>query len=440
VTAADLTSAAADGAAPAAGAAVAAGAAPADRAPLPAGARVRVPAIDGFRGYAAIAVVLFHVMYSTARPPLDRGILRSVLVSGYMGVDFFFVISGFVLFLPVVTSGGRFGDVRSYGVRRAARILPAYYLLLLGVVVLHPLITAVRADLPWTSWRGAVSLVLHMTFLEHTVGLVMNLPEGFAVHGAIWTLSLEAMFYVLLPLVAAWYFRRPVLGLVLALAGAALWTTLVTQQAVRIPGTGGPHSYTRVILVTQLPTYLGHFAAGMTAAWLFVRLRDGGQRLVTQAAVPVQALALVVVLLGMRAAGMRDIARGGSPYGDKVVGWRYDHWTGTAYIGVAFAVLLLATALAPRWAQWPVTNRFARAAGDASYGTYLWHLVIIGFAVETLGLVADGTNGPFFKMLPIALVGSLVAGWLSFRLVERPVVRWARRRTRGKRADADAEA
>ena len=46
------------------------------------GKRVRVPAIDGFRGYAAIAVLLFHVSYAAGRPPLDEGIIRSVLISG----------------------------------------------------------------------------------------------------------------------------------------------------------------------------------------------------------------------------------------------------------------------------------------------------------------------------------------------------------------------
>ncbi len=80
--------------------------------------RVRVPAIDGLRGYAALTVLLIHVTYYSGRPPLDQGIIRSVLVSGYMGVDFFFVISGFVLFLPAVTNKGRLGNLRSYAERR----------------------------------------------------------------------------------------------------------------------------------------------------------------------------------------------------------------------------------------------------------------------------------------------------------------------------------
>lgn len=409
---------------------------PADQAghrPAAAGRRLHVPAVDGFRGYAALAVLLFHVIYAAGRPRLDEGLVRSVLVSGYMGVDFFFVISGFVLFLPAATNGGHLGDLRAYATRRAARILPGYYLVLVGVVALHPLITNAATYLPQNSLKGVFSFVLHLTFLEHTVGLALGLPEGFAIHGAVWTLSLEALFYVLLPLVATWYFRRPLAGLGIAVLGAALWKFLATSPSVPVPTLGGGSTNLRLILVTQLPTYLAHFAAGMTAAWLFVRLRSVDRARLAPLAVPAQVVAIAVIIAGMRAAGIRDLRRTGGLYTDAAGRWHYDHWTHTTVVALAFAVLLLATVLAPRWARWPFANPVARWLGDVSYGVYLWHLVVIGFALKTLHFAPAGTTWAFVRMLAVTLAGSFLAAWASFVLVERPFIRWARRRSADRR-------
>ncbi len=394
--------------------------------------RPRLAAVDGYRGYAAVAVLLYHVMYGTARPALDDGFVRSVLVSGYMGIDFFFVISGFVLFLPAVTNGGRLGNIRSYALRRAARILPAYYVVIVAVVLLHPLIVDQPAWLPQTSLKGVLNLLLHLTFLEHSVGLLLGLQEGFAIHGAVWTLTLEAGFYIVLPVVAGWYYRRPLIGLGIAIAVAALAKVGATHWPSSIPWLlGGERSNLRFILVTQFPTYLGHFAAGMTAAWLFVKLRAlDRRRLVARLAVPAQVVALVVIVLSMRSAGIRDLGRVDGVFVDSTGRAFFDHWTNTTHVGLAFAVLLLATVLAPRWAQWPATNRVARFLGDASFGIYLWHLVIIGFALQTLHFAPDHTDFAFVRMLAITLPGSILLGWLSFVFLERPFVRWAKVRSR----------
>ncbi len=302
------------------------------------------------------------------------------------------------------------------------------------IIVLHPLLVA-PADLPHTSVRGAISLLLHLFFLQHTVGTVLSLPMGFAVNNAVWSLTLEAMFYVLLPIVAGWYYRRPFVGLATAFVLGRLWEALATSEILLFTVEGKLYDL-RVPMVMQLPTYFGHFAAGMTAAWLFVRLRDRRDRLLPWVAVSAQALAVLVIILIMRSAGTRDLARGGHPYTDGSGHWHFEHWTHTGRVGVAFAVLILATALAPRWAQWPATNRLARHVGDVSYGIYLWHFPVIAFAFTTLQFTAY-TNQAFFRLLAVTLAGSLLLAWLSFAFVERPFIRWAQRRSRARRHRPD---
>ncbi|MDQ6747009.1 MAG: acyltransferase family protein, partial [Candidatus Dormibacteraeota bacterium] len=187
-----------------------------------------------------------------------------------------------------------------------------------------------------------------------------------------------------------------------------------------LPATASPNVL-RLILVTQFPTFLAQFAAGMTAAWLFVRWRTAERPWVPWVAVGVQAAAAVVIVWGMRSAGLRDMT---------ATNGTYSHWTATLPIALAFAVLVLATVLAPRWAQAPVANRASRGLGDISYGIYLWHLMIIGFVVTTVGFSADRTTGAFVTLLGVTLVGSLALATLSLVFIERPCIRWARRCSR----------
>lgn len=377
-----------------------------------------IHSVDGLRAFAAIAVLLFHVLYGSGRPELGDGFLRNVMLSGYMGVDFFFVLSGFLLFLPTVKANGRFGDVRAYLVRRGARILPAYYIALGVGLLIFPLLTTADIDLPLESADGLASFLLHLTLLQHSVGLLLGFPEGFHINGGIWTLALEGCFYLLLPLFAARYFRHPWRWLAACLGASMIWKYAVINLAVFGEYSSG--SSLRLTLITQFPTYLAHFGGGMTAAWLLVRLGNHpsypSRRWI---AVPVQVLALAAIGWGMSRAGARDIAGSAG---------LFDHWSRTTLVAGAFAVLLLATALAPAWSQLPFANPVSRKLGQVSYGIYLWHLPLIGFALTTLDFTPDATTGAFWRLLGFVLVGSVILGLASFRLVEKPAIDWARRR------------
>jgi peptidoglycan/LPS O-acetylase OafA/YrhL len=389
--------------------------------------RINVPAADGFRGLAATAVISYHCLYAAGLPRLHSPLVRDILAAGYMGVDFFFVLSGFLLFLPVASAGGKFGSVKSYSLRRVARILPAYYLALLVTQLFDPLFVKVPRGYPVTSLRGLESLLLHATFLQHSVGLSLGFSEGFGINGAVWTLSIEALFYLILPLVAVRYFRHPFWGLAGALvlamgwrvASSHLWLPLPHLPVLMQP------KLAKLVLITQFPTYVAHFALGMTAAWIFVRLRR--DRVVVPAwfLVAAQAVALTGIIWAMASAGGGDIAGTTGPL---------HNWAATTPVAMCFAVLLLSTALAPPWAQFPVRNRAVRRLGDISYGAYLWHLLFIGFALQTLHWVPDGTNSDFARMFAFAFAGALAAGWASYRFIEQPAIRWARRRSRSRSA------
>jgi peptidoglycan/LPS O-acetylase OafA/YrhL len=358
---------------------------------------------------------------------LGGGGLRSVLRASYMGVDFFFVISGFVLFLPTVLNDGDFGDRRSYILRRLARIGPAYYVFLLVTVVVTPLVTVGIVDLPYQSPRGAALFVSHLTFLQHTVGRLFG--EPYPLLALSWTLTLEMAFYLLLPFVARSFHRHPFRWLAGALVVSTGWKLFATHAVTTLGwlGAGGwsPRKLitTQVILVTQLPSYVGHFAVGMAAAWTFVRLQRRARRLRPHVVVAVQLVAVAGVLAFMRSEGRRALTN---------TAGTYDPWTRTTVVAFIFAVLVLATALAPRAAQLPLANRVSRWLGDISYGIYLSQLIVIVSAAEMLGLRPTGTAGAMVRMVAIAVPGAVLAAWLSFRFVERPTRLWMMHRTRAR--------
>ena len=109
-------------------------------------------------------------------------------------------------------------------------------------------------------------------------------------------------------------------------------------------------------------------------------------------------------------------------------------------IPLAFGALALAATLCPPRAQWPVTNRAARFAGKVSYGTYLFHFMVIGFALNTLGFARDGSNTSFYAMVAFVLPTSLALGWLSYVGIEQPARRFVRTRLARRRTAQPAVA
>ncbi|HUS22614.1 MAG TPA: acyltransferase [Aeromicrobium sp.] len=381
----------------------------------------RIAVIDGLRGVAAFMVMGLHWWYGAGQPMLDPFIgpaLTMLVAAGYAGVDLFFVISGFVLFLPVCERRGDFGSRRTYTLRRAARILPLYWVTLAVVVAL---VVAVKFT-PAAQGSLGLNLLLHLGFLQHTVSPALGLPEGFGVNGVIWTLSVEVTFYLLLPFIARRFYNRPALWFALFLVVSASWRLVVTQW---IGGADTTPQLLPLVLITQLPTYLPHFGLGMVAAWIWARRAEAPS-------LPQRRLAMIGFAGGALVIGWSLHELG---VGDwmKTAGI-YTHHTGTLVVTTAFAVLLLSALMAPRWLQRPFDNAVARKLGEISYGLYLWHAIVIWMALTVVHLPVHGAlNASIY--LTVVLFGTIGLAWLSHVTIERPAIEWARRKTTPAIAD-----
>ena len=370
------------------------------------GERPRLPALDGLRGGAALLIAVYHVWLLSGRPRLGSPAIRDFLSSGFLAVSLFFVLSGFLLFLPTVLRGGHFGSVRSYAVRRVARVVPAYYLALaLGLIFFGLLTSRAMSDAVTPG-----SVVAHLGFAQNEARLIPGYDGqlGFGVDPVVWTLSVEAAFYLLLPLVAVAWFRRPLAGL----AGV-----IVAVTAARLALQG--HSRNADILLSSFPLHAVEFAAGMTAAFLTVRVsRRAGPEGVRQLASWIAPLALLGLALTLIAAGGPDAGAVRDAAQRSVA-------TMLA-VPLLFAVLIGAVALAAPAVQWPVANPVARRLGDVSYGVFLLHFMVIELALHSLDFAHDGSGSAFAKLFAFAIPVTLALAWLSWVLVERPIRRWAR--------------
>jgi len=133
------------------------------------------PALDGFRGVSILAVMLYNT---------------GILTGGFLGVDMFFVLSGFLitsLLLDELASTGHV-SFRAFYVRRALRLLPA----------LAPLVViAGGAMIVWDPSLGTVGFVLSVIFYTANWAIVYGLPQGLLGHA--WSLAIEEQFYAIWP-------------------------------------------------------------------------------------------------------------------------------------------------------------------------------------------------------------------------------------------------
>jgi peptidoglycan/LPS O-acetylase OafA/YrhL len=350
----------------------------------------RLDALDGLRGLAALAVVVLHAWLYTTRDSSDLSQpVDAVLHELRLGLVLFFVLSGFLLFRPWLSpdpKGRPFGlRVRRYAVRRAARILPAYYAALLGALAIL-LAVGDHGHLP-----PARLLPLFFVFGQNYSPATLG-----TIDPPMWTLAVEASFYVVLPVLAL-----IVRGLGPGRPSQAILPLWLLVVGLAFNGVVAGVHLPSPVFAAMLPAVIPYFACGMLAAVLLPRRAIGR---LPAAGLIVAGLALVV----------------------------YDGWWHTQVFAVegrvfrdlpaaaGFAAIVVATAAAKR--PGPLASRPLRSLGEVSYGLYLWHMPLI-IAIRAVGLWPSETTFAIAVLVPV----SLAVAAASWRFVERPMIRAARR-------------
>ncbi len=336
----------------------------------------RVPELDGVRGVAVLLVLVHNTCMS---PSLHFGLL---VTNGWMGVDLFFVLSGFLITGILRDSRNSQGYFKRFYVRRCLRIWPLYYSVLLFMFVIVPLIRPSEANTvfnarssPWWSY---------LLFVQNFLVPVPTMATGLL--AVTWSLAIEEQFYLVWPFVV-WVFNEaglrkivlvaicisPLLRLYLSLRGVNIYS----NTFCRLDGL-------------------------MAGACLALIIRSEGfdpSRFVIKAWITLVISAPVALLLEVFHA----------------------RWVGFSFIALA-AVSFVYLALFSKctWLQALLTNRFLVYTGTISYGIYLLEKIPVDVA-KSFHL-----DKHQFLAFPITVVATYAMAALSWKFIESPFLRLKR--------------
>lgn len=355
----------------------------------------RLAYIEGLRGLAVGGVLVFHASIWAG----VTGAVTKPLSWGGLGVDLFFVISGFCMAWPLLGNDGMLQPLgaRSFYWRRFRRIWPPYAVAVLVTVGVSAAMWQIGNAGWWTQPMQSVFPTSAGTFTGNLASH-LTLIHGFiprydrSIDGAFWSLSTEAQFYALLPLIVLTARR---LGIGVTAAGMAA-VSLAYVVMVHFVDPNFIVTFTGRDMVTF---HLMEFGVGMLAAKL---VHAGRSR------VPGWS---VVTLLVVTLAGAQGGPQAARPF--------------VAALGFGSMVLWAARApLANRILNWfPL-----RALGRVSYSAYLIHgatYMLVAILLTRLSLGA-GARAAVFMVVGIPLAAG--AATLLHRLIELPAIAWSHRR------------
>lgn len=352
-----------------------------------------IPALDGIRALAIVAVIVFHMG-------------ASWLPGGYLGVDVFFVLSGYLITWILLDRYTWYGSInfREFYLSRIRRLVPAFVFLSFGIAIGVGLwapdaIERFLRDLPWataglTNWwfileqNDYFTAIGRPSLLQHT-----------------WSLAIEAQFYAIWPLLITVVAKKLHLDRVriAAVIGALLsWTALVfAGMRAETGATAESHMY----FGTDTHSSGLFIGAALAVAWIPRNLHTEISR---------NARRFINTIGGVGLAGLL---------------WAFvvvNQTTGDFYT-VGFPIVGVATALviasvvhpASMW-QRPLSVSVMQWLGTRSYGLYLWHWVIIQ-------VLRPGIDVSLSTPLVIALQIITIAGIaeFSYRVIEVPIRRGA---------------
>lgn len=368
-----------------------------------------IPALDGLRAVAVLLVMLFHSWYKGPGLALQPGqeAQSMWLWSAHTGVHLFFVLSGFLLFLPyaewIFGLKSRPSAPKFYR-RRVLRVGPAFWLSLTILFLAGP-ITLLRLG----------HALLHSVFLFNLVPW-----SSVQFNDVFWTMAIEVQFYACLPLIAMAAYRvarrwGPATAMAVVLLGGTAASMVSGLLALRFRPLGlitwglvGRYSLSLSLMV---------FAIGISASFAYTYVTKVARVETRRLRLPAWTLilgGLVLALAIVFIPRIHDLAPNGGS-NELLMGW-------------AYGAILLGTVLGAGSIRRIFESPVLRFIGLISYSLYIWHTVVYGVFASHL----DFLPTPAERVLAgfaLMLLAAVPVAYVSFQVAERPFI--GMRRTAG---------
>ncbi|SDT72460.1 acyltransferase family protein [Actinoplanes derwentensis] len=348
---------------------------PSSRAPGP-----RLAALDGLRLVAALAVAVYHLSVSwriDGHSPPQHFLpnFSHLAIYGFLGVELFFLISGFVICMSSWRRG-----LGEFFVSRVGRLYPAYWVCILITAVVVGLFP-VAGGVPVSGTPDLGEIAVNMTMLQEPLGVAM-------VDTVYWTLFVELRFYLLFAALVAFglTYRRTVIF-------CAVWMAVAVI---------GPTVDSRIVDVVAIPEYAPYFIGGIAAFLVYKFGRSP----------------LLFAIIGF--AWLVSVKRVDDRVADVNPGFDVPTWPGFVIVTLSFAVVLV---IALGWTD-RIRWSWLTTAGVLTYPFYLLHQRI-GYSF--VRYTHEHTGLPAWLLITNAILLVLGLAWLVHRYAERPLSRWLRR-------------
>jgi peptidoglycan/LPS O-acetylase OafA/YrhL len=347
------------------------------------------PGLDGLRAVAVLLVLYGHAPQLLGSHDGSDGGIWHASRGAWIGVDLFFVLSGFLITSILLHARGSDGAFRRFWIRRALRIFPLAWLYLLTLLLVAWLLPnfAHLAEPGPLAWAATYLINFHIMAHGWTTAALALL----------WSLAVEEQFYLAWPLLVLRASRRTITVVVVA---TILLTPIVRALALPRLGPDG--------------VYVATFCRWDTLAWgaLLALLHDSGRRqAVTRAArralLPACAVVAWVLLAPIRAVDPTTPAWFHA-LGYSAVAGAFTVWCAAALGTDGRLVQVLAR---------PVLTR----VGRISYGLYVWHVLVAELLVR--GLSWCGLGGGLIVRTMLWLIALLLVASASYRWFESPLLR-----------------
>lgn len=361
-----------------------------------------IDSLTGLRAVAAVMVVASHAAFWTGNYTDDA--LGRFFTRLEIGVPIFLVLSGYLLFKPwvaVVDQGRAAPAPRQYLHRRARRILPSYWIVVIAVYLYYLARDAGPFGGGWGGFARNMTLTQIYGYGNMHVGLTQ-----------MWSLAVEVSFYLILP-VLAWLIivglcrRQPrpalICAALLGLIALSIGWIVLTHGDWFYEVLGGHVDITAQL---WLPSFIGWFAGGMLLAVIAPRIQGRGGVWLTLTSLAGAGAAFTLAC--SRLAGEATIM----PFGV-----RHAITKSLLYLITATLLVLPLVAGTPTWYSRLLGWRPMVWLGEISYELFLVHLLVMEIVMEVLGF--RDFSGPWFGVFEVTLMLSVPLAWGLHRLTAR---------------------
>ncbi len=408
------------------------------------------PVLDGVRAVACLIVIWFHIyriprdLHIWNTQPSHHPLLNSFLYFGKYGVTLFFVLSGFLLFLPFAKAllfEKTWPSIPRFYLRRVFRILPAYYLSLILIVLLFQ-----RQYLQPQHWQELGLFFVFFMDASQTTFKHLNAP--------FWTLAIEWQYYMLLPLLVlgirliVWRVKQDhrlwaTIGCLLALIAWGIFSRYFGTYFSQHPSETilVPRSVLNVFLIFtfgQSGKYLEDFGVGMLLSLFYVyaqqpsispKLRGTLQKLSPWLMIS-GLFCLFTIILWSYNQRFVNIW----PFFSNPIFLQSNYLIGELCISLSFGLCILALLFGSNWLKRPFEWFPLRWLGMISFSLYMWHLPLIFVFIDLAqpllkGWSPEQSYGIYWLWV---LVVVIPFSFLFFKWVEKPGMKLGERLYRRK--------